>query len=155
VQSVEGKIGRIFLLRLDDNDVIPTCIEEFAQEKKINFGWVTIIGCLKKGNVAMGPRDGEEIPPNPMMIPIDGVHEMLAVGFIAPDASGKPVLHIHGSMGRAGQTKAGCLRDGVSVWCYSEAVINEITGIEARRLFDKETGFILLNLEQQVKGNSK
>lgn len=148
MQSMEGKIGRIFFLRMEDDDVIPKCIENFAQEKEIRFGWVTLIGCLEKGNVAMGPRDGGERPPQPMMIPIDGVHEMMAVGFIAPGADGKPVLHIHGAMGRAGQSKAGCLRDGVSVWCYGEAVINEVTGIEAKRLIDEETGFVLLNLDR-------
>lgn len=148
MQVMEGKVGRIFFLRLEDDDIIPKCIEEFAQEKEISFAWVTLIGCLKKGNVAMGPRDEQKTPPEPMMIPIDGVHEMMAIGFIAPHSDGKPVLHIHGTMGRGGQSKTGCLRDGVSVWYYGEAIINEVVGIEAKRPVDEKTGFVLLNLHQ-------
>lgn len=146
MQTMEGKVGRIFFLRLEDSDVIPQCIEAFAREKEISFGWVTIIGCLEKGNVAMGPRNGKEKPPSPMIIPLDGVHEMLAVGFLAPASDGKPVLHVHGAMGRGGNAKAGCLREGVSVWTYAEAVINEITGLTAQRLIDEKTDFLLLDL---------
>ena len=51
-----------------------------------------------------------------MLLPIDGAHEVAAVGVIAPGEDGKPVLHIHGALGRSGKTTAGCLRPGVTTW---------------------------------------
>ncbi|ATW25710.1 PPC domain-containing DNA-binding protein [Candidatus Formimonas warabiya] len=155
MQVSEGRIGRIFILRLEDDEVIPTCIEQLAQQKGIKFGWVTVIGCLEKGDVAMGPKDGGERPPQPMMIPMDGVHEMLAAGLIAPNSEGRPILHIHGAMGRAGHTLAGCLREGSSVWCYAEAVIYEINGTSGERILDQESGFVMLDLNQNDNNHAK
>jgi hypothetical protein len=38
------------------------------------------------------------------------------VGVLAPREDGKPVLHIHAALGRAGQTVTGCLRNGATAW---------------------------------------
>ena len=82
-----------------------------------------------------------------MLLPVDGAREVAGVGVLAPDAKGKPVLHIHASLGRAGQTLTGCLRPGVSTWLVGEAIIYEITGAKATRLPDKDSGFDLLEVE--------
>jgi predicted DNA-binding protein with PD1-like motif len=36
MKASEGKIGRVFILRLEDGDVVPGAIEKFAVAKKIN-----------------------------------------------------------------------------------------------------------------------
>ena len=77
-----------------------------------------------------------------MLLPIDGAHEVVASGIIAPSEDGKPVLHIHGALGRSGTTITGCLRKGVSVWHIGEAIIYEIIGTDAKRLPDKKTGYL-------------
>ena len=92
----------------------------------------------------MGPRKSAEMPPDPMLLPVDGAHEVVGAGIIAPDEEGKPVLHIHASLGRSGQTLTGCLRPGVKTWLVGEAIIYEIVGTKAARLPDKESGFELL-----------
>jgi predicted DNA-binding protein with PD1-like motif len=68
------------------------------------------------------------------------------VGIIAPDKDGKPVLHIHASLGRSGQAMTGCLRPGVKTWLVGEAIIYEILGAKVSRLPDKASGFDLMEM---------
>jgi predicted DNA-binding protein with PD1-like motif len=68
---------------------------------------------------------------------------------LAPDEEGKPVLHIHAALGRAGRTLTGCLRMGVKTWLVGEAVIYEIAGANAVRAKDEESGFVLLDVKEQ------
>lgn len=144
MKSCEGKIGRVFILRLEDGDVVPECIERFAAENRISTGNVILIGGIGGGQIVVGPRRSEQMPPEPMLLPIDGAHEVAGVGIIAPDESGKPVLHIHAALGRSGRTMTGCLRPGVTTWLVGEAIIYEIIGAKAARIKDKKSGFSLL-----------
>jgi uncharacterized protein len=82
-----------------------------------------------------------------MTLPIDAAHEIVASGLIAPDKDGKPILHIHGAMGRAGQTITGCLHEGLETLLVGEAIVCEILGTDAKRLYDEKSGFTLLNIE--------
>ena len=106
MKASEGKIGRVFVIRLEDGDVIPACIESFAAEKKISTGQVILVGGIGGGQVVVGPRRSDEMPPESMLLPVDGVHEIVGAGTIAPDKKGKPSLHIHASLGRSGQRLA-------------------------------------------------
>ena len=133
-------------MRLEDGDMVPDCLERFAEEKGIEHAVVTLVGGLGGGQVVAGPRKTEEMPPDPMLVPLDGAHEAHASGVMAPDKDGKPILHIHGSMGRGGRTLTGCLRPGVETWLVAEAVIVEIKGASARRLPDEKSGFTLLDI---------
>ncbi len=144
MKASEGRIGRVFVLRLEDGDVIPTCIEKFAEKKGIAVGHVILVGGIWKGNVVVGPRDSEQMPPEPMLLPVHEAHEVVGIGILAPDEAGKPVLHIHAALGRSGQTMTGCLRPGVSTWLVGEAIIYEILGTKAARVKDKKSGFSLL-----------
>ena len=143
----EGRIGRVFLIRLEDGDVVPGCIERFAEEKGISFGHVVLVGGIGSGEVVVGPRYSDERPPQPMLLPVDGAHEVLGVGVIAPGEDKKPVLHIHASLGRSGKTTSGCLRPGVTTWLVGEVILYEILGVDATRVKDEESGFVLLDIE--------
>jgi len=144
MKSTEGKIGRVFILRLEDGDIVPDCIEKFAAEKGVTHGHVVLVGGIGGGQVVVGPRRTEQMPPEPMLLPLDGAHEVAGAGVLAPDESGKPVLHIHAALGRSGQTITGCLRFGVKTWLTCEAILYEITGAGATRVKDKASGFTLL-----------
>ena len=146
MKACEGQLGRVFVLRLEDKDVVPDCLERFAEEKSIKVGHVILIGGIGCGEVVVGPRKSDEMPPHPMLLPIDGAHEVAAVGVLAPDENGKPVLHIHGALGRSGQTMTGCLRPGVKTWIVGEAVLIEILGAKPVRIHDENTGFGLLEM---------
>jgi predicted DNA-binding protein with PD1-like motif len=147
MKASEGQVGRVFVLRLEDGEVVPDCIERFAREKKIGVGQVILIGDIGGGSIVVGPRQSEAMPPEAMLLPVDGAHEIVGAGIIAPDKDGQPVLHIHASLGRSGQAMTGCLRPGVNTWLVGEVIIFEILGAKAARLPDKESGFDLLEIE--------
>ena len=146
MKATEGHIGRVFVLRLEDGDVVPYCIERFAREKAISVGQVALVGGIGSGQVVVGPQDSKEMPPRPVLLPVDGAHEVVGVGIIAPDEDGRPVLHIHASLGRSKKTLTGCLRPGVTTWLVGEAIIYEILGAKAARLPDKASGFDLMEM---------
>ena len=144
MKSSEGRLGRVFVIRLEDGDVLPKCIEKFAEEKGISVGHVILVGGLGEGQIVVGPRYSHRMPPEPVLLPIDGAHEVAGVGVLAPGEDGKPVLHIHAALGRAGHTITGCLRPGVTTWVVGEAILYEILGAKVARIKDKASGFALL-----------
>jgi len=124
--------------------MVPGCIESFAEEQGVSVGQVILVGGIGGGEVVVGPRQSDERPPQPMLLPIDGAHEVVGVGVIAPGEDGKPSLHIHAALGRSGQTISGCLRPGVSTWLVGEVILYEITGAPVARIKDEQSGFTLL-----------
>jgi len=144
MKATEGKIGRIFVIRLEDGDKIPESIERFAAEKGISAAQVILLGGINSGQVVAGPRYSDIMPPDPVLIPVDGAHEVLGAGLLIPGEDGEAVLHIHAALGRTGQTLTGCLRPGVETWLVGEVILFEITGIKAVRIMDQKSGFSLL-----------
>jgi predicted DNA-binding protein with PD1-like motif len=144
MKACEGRIGRVFVIRLEDGDVVPECIERFAKKKRVSVGQAILVGGIGGGDVVVGPQHSEERPPEPMLLPIDGAHEVVGVGVLAPGEDGKPALHIHAALGRAGQTMTGCLRHGVTTWLVGEVILYEILGGKVVRIQDKQSGFELL-----------
>ena len=144
MKACEGRIGRVFVIRLEDGDVVPECIERFAKEKRVSVGQAILVGGIGGGDVVVGPSRSEERPPEPMLLPIDGAHEVVGVGVLAPGEDGKSVLHIHAALGRSGQTMTGCLRHGVTTWLVGEVILYEILGADVVRIQDKQSGFELL-----------
>ena len=147
MKACEGQVGRVFVIRLEDGDVIPECIERFAKDNGVSVGQVILVGGIGDGKVVVGPQSSDEMPPQPMLLPVDGAHEVLAAGVLAPDENGKPILHIHGALGRSGQTMTGCLRPGVTTWLVVEAILYEILGTKTTRIWDEESNFPLLEPE--------
>jgi predicted DNA-binding protein with PD1-like motif len=144
MEACEGRIGRVFVIRLEDGDVVPECIERFAEEKRVSVGQAILVGGIGSGDVVVGPRRSEARPPEPMFLPIDGAHEVVGVGVLAPDEDGNSTLHIHAALGRAGQTMTGCLRQGVTTWLVGEVILYEVLGADMVRTKDKQSGFGLL-----------
>ncbi len=144
MKACEGRVGRVFVIRLEDGDVVPECIERFAEENGVSVGQAILVGGIGGGDVVVGPRHSEERPPEPMLLPVDGAHEVVGVGVLAPREDGKPALHIHAALGRAGQTMTGCLRHGVTTWLVGEVILYEILGANVLRIKDEQSGFELL-----------
>jgi len=145
MQYSEGRIGRVFALRLEHGDKMPDVLEKFAAKKKIQSGMATMVGGADDGSrFVVGPEDGKKLPPVPMISALKGVHEVAAVGAIFPDEKGRPQLHMHAAFGRGGETKSGCIRAGIVTWHVLEIVLIEIVGLDAARLPDANTGFHLL-----------
>jgi uncharacterized protein len=147
MQFAEARFGRIFILRLHDNDRLPDVVESLANEKKILSALCFFLGGAKDGSkVIVGPRDNHVLPPDPMIMILKGVHESCGLGTIIADESGKPKLHMHASFGRNNITVTGCVRMGVEVWHIGELIIMELICPAARRALNKETGFEFLEI---------
>jgi predicted DNA-binding protein with PD1-like motif len=151
MKAIEGKIGRIFLMRLDYGDPLPQCIETFASEKGIRLAHVVFLGGVYKGSLVSGPQKTEDPKPVPIVLPIHEANEAIATGMIVPDGDGRPVLHMHGSLGRSGQAATGCFQKGVTVWLVGEAVLYEIlSDASPARILDKESGLKLLEIPEAI-----
>ena len=129
----EGKVGRVFVVRLEDGDRLPDAIEDLAVQKNIRAASVILLGGIRRGTIVVGPET-PDVPPKPMCTEFQDVHEIAAVGTIFRNADDKPTLHLHGSLGRDGRTITGCTRAGIDVWLIAEAIITEITDTTAQRV---------------------
>ncbi len=132
----EGRVGRVFVVRLDDGDRLPGTLEDLAKEKGITAASVILLGGIGQGEVVVGPKIAE-LPPEPMTAELEGVHEIAAVGTLFCNEKGQPKLHLHAALGRDGRTITGCTRTGVEVWLVAEAIITEIVGTKARRVLEE------------------
>ncbi len=134
----EGKPGRVFVIRLEDGDLLPDCLEEFAAEKNIRVGLIHFVGGLSNGRLVTGPESASVDNIKPEYKEIDGrPRETLSLGVIAPGEDGKPRAHIHGALGRRDEAAVGCLRPGIKVWLMGEMIIQEITGTESKRVLNR------------------
>ncbi len=148
MQFAEAKLGRAFVLRLNDGDHLPEVIERFSAEKNVSMAICFFLGGAKENSqVVVGPKDGYYLPPEPMITLLEGVHEACGVGTIFKNETGKPKLHMHTSFGRSKNTITGCVRMGVEVWQIGEVIIIELTGAKGCRTKDKDTGFEFLEVQ--------
>ncbi|MBF0227147.1 MAG: DNA-binding protein [Desulfobacterales bacterium] len=141
----EAKQGRIFIIRLEDGDIIHEKIEKFALEKNIQAASLIIIGGADKDSkLVVGPEHGRKEPVVPMNHILDDVNEIVGTGTIFPDENNNPILHMHIACGRETSTVTGCVRTGVKVWHIMEVVLFELVESTAKRIFDPVTGFKLM-----------
>jgi predicted DNA-binding protein with PD1-like motif len=132
----EAKQGRVFVLRLEDGEIVHETVEKFAVENGINAAAVIILGGADRGSrLVVGPLDGQAEKVRPMGTVLGDVHEMTGTGSIFPDEEGSPKLHMHISTGR----------NGVRVWLIAEIIIFELLDSSAVRRLDRSTGFELLD----------
>ena len=126
MEYTEASLGRIFILRLHQDETIHEVIEKFAQEKQVKNALCFFLGGAdEKSKLVVGPKDGKVMPPQTMITMLSGVHEGLGVGTLFCDEAGKPKLHMHGSFGRndaQANSVTGCIRVGVQVWDREVAI---------------------------------
>ena len=143
----QARQGRVFVLRLEDGDVVHEEIERFALRQSIRTATLIIVGGADAGSrLVVGPEDGRARPIRPMTHELAGVHEVAGTGTIFPDEQGRPLLHMHIVGGRGATAVAGCIREGVKVWQIMEVVLFELLDSTGVRAKDPETGFELLRV---------
>ena len=143
----EARLGRMFIIRLEDGEILHEQIEEFARTHAIAAAAVIALGGIDEGSkLVVGPEHGRSKPISPMEHILDDVHEIAGVGTIFPDRDHNPVLHMHIASGRNESTITGCVRRGVKVWHIIEVILFELRDTSASRMFDTQTGFELLEL---------
>jgi len=145
MQYSEGRLGRIFALRLEEGERLNDTIEAFARERGISCAMAIFLGGSGDGSqVVVGPEANRGDAIIPLVHTLNGVQEVLAVGTLFPNEAGDPLLHMHAAAGREGGATVGCTRAGVEVWLVGEVVILEIIGAAGVRKKDPATGFQLL-----------
>lgn len=145
MKYAEAKQGRVFVIRLEDGEVLHEAVESFARQEGIRAAALIVIGGADEGSLlVVGPQEGRARPVVPMTRELCNVYEVTGVGTIFPDEAGNPVLHMHISCGRKGETTTGCVRTGVKVWEVMEIVLWELTDCDSTRRLDEKTGFKLL-----------
>ena len=91
-----ARMGRIFVIRLEDGEVLHATIERFAEEQGIRAAALIIVGGADEGStLVVGPEKGRAVPVNPLTRVLAGVHEITGTGTLFPDEEGKPALHLH------------------------------------------------------------
>ncbi|WP_321493390.1 PPC domain-containing DNA-binding protein [uncultured Desulfobacter sp.] len=142
----QAKQGRIYVIRLEDGDIIHEEIEKFADEQAIKAAALTIIGAVDTGsNIIVGPEDGRAESITPMKHILNNVNEIVGTGTIFPNEKGVPKLHMHIACGRQDSTVTGCIRNGVKTWHILEVILFELIDTGAVRKLDTAMGFELLN----------
>ncbi len=146
MKYAEAKQGRVFVIRLEDGEILHEEIERFARDQGISAAGLIIVGAADAGSrLIVGPGEGRAKPIVPLEVVLDDVHEIAGTGTLFPDDEGNPVLHMHAAGGRRGSTVTGCVRNGVRIWHVAEVILFELLGTAARRRREPETGFKLLN----------
>jgi len=141
----EAKPGRVFVIRLEDGDIVHEEIERFAQEKSIRSAALIVIGGADEGSrLVVGPEAGRAVPMVAMEQALENVHEVAGTGTLFPDEAGTPLLHMHMACGREGKTVTGCIRQGVQVWQVMEVILFELVDSTGARVHEPATGLKLL-----------
>ena len=127
MRSAEMKDGRVFVLRLEEGEVLHESVEAFCRDMGIRHATVTAVGGVGPGSrFVVGPTwpiEGEVVP---RTFELDAPCELTGTGTVFPDMDGNPIMH--GSVGREGGSTTGCFRLNVIVWLVMEVVIRELVG---------------------------
>lgn len=149
MKIAEGTLGRVFVLRLEDGERLPDCVEAFAAERGLSRAFCALVGGVEGGRIVTGPKAGPDgttiMPPEGVLTALAGAQEVAAVGTLFPDEAGRPRLHMHGAFGRGEEARVGCIRPGIDTWTIGEFVIIELLGLDMVRRRDPATGFELLS----------
>ena len=141
----ESKIGRVFILRLEDGEIVHEIIESFAREHQIRAAAMLILGDADDGStLVVGPQEDRILPVIPMTHILRNAHEVAGTGTVFPDEDGAPILHMHMACGRREETITGCIRNGIKVWRVMEVILYELLDTRAVRRKEPPTDFKLL-----------
>jgi predicted DNA-binding protein with PD1-like motif len=144
MEYTQGRVGRVFVARLEDGESIYDVVEEIARKEGIEAASVLAIGGIRSGKVVTGPQH-----PTGKVVPhyeeFDDARELVGVGTVFLH-EGKPSVHFHAGIGRRDSALVGCPRAGMSVYLVLEVVITELAEVSAERAYDPESGLNLLKI---------
>jgi predicted DNA-binding protein with PD1-like motif len=145
MKHTTGKIKAVHLLKFENNDDFIAETENFIKKKKIKTAFFIFLGALRKGDIVSGPKK-PVIPPDPFWNSFDNAWETFGVGSVFLGEGGKPQVHIHSSLGKGKKVKMGCVRKNARVFIVIEALMLELSGINAKKGIDPKTGINMLKI---------
>jgi len=144
MQYRSGSIGRVFVVKFEDGDDLNGGIIEVAQKESIKAGFFYLLGGMRSAGMVCGPKE-PVLPPEPAWEGFTDGREILGIGSIFIK-DGEPSIHLHGAVGKFGTTLTGCVRKDAKVFLVVEAMILEVTGINAQKVVNEKTGIAMLEL---------
>lgn len=139
-----GRTGRVIVARFEDKEDVIENLLSIAEKEDIRAAAFYLVGGMRDARIVVGPEK-DEIPPIPVWKELGESHEVVAFGTIFFEGD-KPKAHFHGAFGKKDMVKVGCMRERAETFLVIEAVIIEITGVNAVRELDPKSGLILLKL---------
>ena len=141
----EARQGRVFVLRLEDGEVVHQVIEDFARDHEIKAASLMVVGGGADGSsLVVGPKHDRAPELIPMRHELENAHEVCGVGTLFWDDD-QPLVHLHMVCGRGEETITGCIREGVKVWHVMEVIITELVDTSAARVAEPPYGLKLLH----------
>lgn len=150
MQYSEGRLGRVFVIRLEDGEDLIRSIQQFVEKLGVTTGMIHFLGALKEGRLIAGPKEPTIPPGTPFVEDLEGAWETFGVASLYPGDEGKPALHIHASAGHGDRSVTGCLRERGTTYLVVEAVVFEFLGLEANREIDERSGLRLPVLKERL-----
>jgi len=144
MRYTKGSIGRIFLLKFEDDDVVLKELDKLARREKLKAATLVFLGALKEGYIVTGPKK-PVIPPEPNWKKFKDGWEVMGIGTIFTNKKG-PQIHIHASMGKKNKIITGCVRKDSKVFLVIEAIVFELKGVKATKAINPRTGLNLLKI---------
>jgi len=144
MKYTQGSIGRVFLVKFENQDILLEKLFVLAKREKIKAATMIFIGALRQGDLVTGPRK-PVIPPVPNQLTFKDGWEVMGIGTLFTNRQG-PQIHIHASMGKKRKVLTGCVRGRSKVFLVIEAVILELKGVKASKDIDPQTGLNLLKI---------
>ncbi len=139
-----GKVGRVVVARFEDKEDVLGNLSNIAKKENISAAAFYLLGGMREGKIVVGP-DKDELPPAPVWRTLGESHEVVGFGTIFHQ-NNEPKVHFHAAFGKKDTVKVGCLRENSQTFLVLEAVIIELSGINAVREFDPVSGLNLLKL---------
>lgn len=139
-----GAVGRVVVARFEDKEDVLGNLGTIAKKEGISAAAFYLLGGMREGKIVVGPEK-DELPPAPVWRTLGESHEIVGFGTIFYQ-NNEPKVHFHAAFGKKDTVKVGCLRENSQTFLVLEAVIIELSGINAVREFDPVSGLNLLKL---------
>lgn len=141
----QGKMGRIFVARMDHGDDLLEELKRLVEKEKIEAGVIYVIGALKSASLVVGPEECT-LPPVPVWRRFGDCREIIGLGTMFRDSRGEPLFHLHGTCGRGDLTLTGCVRgDGNEVYLVAEVILLELLETGTVKELEESSGLKMLN----------
>ena len=122
MQYTEGRMGRVFVLRLEDGERLNDTLEAFARDHHLAHALAFYLGGSATGSqVVVGPDANRPDAVVPLVHMLSGSQEVLALGTLTSDEDGGAgAPHARRPQGREGRATVGCTRAGVDVCWWAK-----------------------------------
>ncbi len=139
-----GKVGRVVVARFEDREDVLGNLCSIVKKEGISAAAFYLVGGMREGKIVVGPEK-DVLPPTPVWRELGESHEVVGFGTIFYQNK-EPKVHFHAAFGKHDSVKMGCLREKSETFLVLEAVILELSGINAVRELDPVSGMNILNL---------